>query len=75
MNARLMQEHLAKAERHIALSDKHIARQIEIIDKLKSAGHSIALALSILDTFRTMRAARVAHRDTIRKELSLPTDF
>jgi hypothetical protein len=75
MDTRLLQEHLAEAERHIALGDKHIARQIEIIDALESAGHPIELAWSILDKFRLARAAHIAHRDTIRWELSAPSAF
>jgi hypothetical protein len=69
MHLRLIREHLAEAEHHVALSDKHIARQIEIIDELERGGHSTHLALDLLDTYRALRATHVAHRDFIRKEL------
>lgn len=71
MDLRLIREHLAQAERHVALSDKHIARQIEIIDGLERAGRSTDLALDILATYRQLRASHVEHRDTIRRELGM----
>jgi hypothetical protein len=69
MDQRLIREHLAEAERHVALSDKNIARQIEIIDALEHGGHSTLLALDLLRTFRMVRATHAAHRELIQREL------
>jgi hypothetical protein len=69
MDLRMIREHLAEAERHVALSDKHIARQIEIIDHLARLGRSTDLALDVLATYRLLRASHVGHRDMIRREL------
>jgi hypothetical protein len=71
---RLEREHLAEAERHIALSDGTLLARSRSLTSW-SAGHSTALALSVLDTFQSRRAARIARRDAIGKELSLPADF
>lgn len=71
MDLRLIQAHLAQAERHVALSDKHIARQIEIIDELERAGGSTVLALDLLATYRLLRALHVEHRNVIRRELGM----
>lgn len=69
MDPRLIREHLAEAERHLALSDLHIARQIQIVDELERDGHPTALALDLLATYRAVHATHLIHRDTIRKEL------
>jgi hypothetical protein len=69
MDPRIIREHLAEAERHIALSSKHISRQIEIIDELERDGHPTALAVDLLATYLLLHAAQVSHLDTIRKEL------
>lgn len=69
MDLRLIREHLAQAERHVALSDKHIARRVEIIDHLERLGRSTDLALDVLATYRRLRATHVEHRDMIRREL------
>jgi hypothetical protein len=69
MDLRIIREHLAEAEHHLALSDRHIARQIEIIDDLERDGHPTTLALDVLATFRALHATHLNHRDTIRKEL------
>ncbi|SPP93230.1 hypothetical protein [Bradyrhizobium vignae] len=71
MDLRLIQAHLAQAERHVALSDKHIARQIEIIDELERAGGSTVLTLDLLATYRLLRALHVEHRNVIRRELGM----
>jgi hypothetical protein len=69
MDLRVIREHLAEAERYLALSDRHIARQIEIVDELKRDGHPTALALDLLATYRAVHATHLIHRETIRKEL------
>jgi hypothetical protein len=69
MDLSLTREHLAQADRHIALSDKHIFRQIAIIGDLKRCGYPTEQAVAVLDTFRVLRATHAAHRDTIRREL------
>ncbi len=69
MDLRIIREHLAEVESHLALSDRHIARQIEIIDQLERNGRPIALALEVLATYRAIHATYLNHRDTIRKEL------
>lgn len=67
MDLRLIRQHLAESERHVALSDKHIARQVEIFDYLDRGGHSPLLALDVLHTYRMLRATHLAYRDLIRR--------
>lgn len=69
MDRHTLLQHLAEAERHLALSDRHINRQIDIIDLLKQARCSTDLALDVLATYRSLRATHVAHYDMIRREL------
>jgi hypothetical protein len=69
MDLSITREYLAEAERHIALSNRHIARQVEIIEELGRSGCPIDLALDVLETYREVHAAHIAHRDRIRKEL------
>lgn len=71
MDLQLIRDHLAAAERHIALSDEQIARQVAIIDELERGGHSTLLAIDLLHTYQKMRATHLAHRDLIRRELAL----
>lgn len=59
MDLHIIREHLAQAERHVALIDRHIARQVEIVDELGRNGHPIALALDLLEE-RTAEAPRAA---------------
>ena len=54
MDLRIIREHLAQAERHLALSDRHIGRQIKIIDELQRDGRPTALALDVLATYRAV---------------------
>jgi hypothetical protein len=65
----LQLQHLAQADRHIALSDKNIARQVEIIAELESKGHSVVLANELLATFYAVRDTHISHRDLILREL------
>ncbi|WFU42106.1 hypothetical protein QA640_06325 [Bradyrhizobium sp. CB82] len=69
MDLRLIRQHLAEAERHLALSDRCIARQIEIIDELDRDGHATELAHELLATYRAVHAKYLVHVQTIRKEL------
>ena len=69
MDLRIIREHLAEAESHLALSDRHIAWQIQIIDELERDGHPTALALDVLATSRAVHTTHLIHCDTIRKEL------
>ena len=70
MDLRLIQGHLAEAERHLARSEAHIARQIEILDRLERDGHSTDLALEVLATLRAVHATYVSHCNLIRNELA-----
>ena len=58
-----------EAEQHVALGERHIARQVQIIDELARADHSIHLAFDLLDTYCQLQVGHVAHRDRIRKQL------
>ena len=69
MDPQLVQLHLAEAERHVAHCDETIARQIKIIEQLERSGNSTVFARDVLATYHVLRAAHVAHRDHIRKEL------
>lgn len=61
--------HLQEAERHVAVGERHIAEQERRIAELDRDGHDTKQARELLETFRTLQAEHLAHRDHILKEL------
>jgi len=70
MDLRLIQEHLAEAEGHLAQIELYIDRQIEIVYELRRDGHPTDLAVKALATLRAVHATYIAHCNLIRKELA-----
>jgi hypothetical protein len=62
--------HLALAEAHVALGERHVARQREIIAQFRLAGHSTALAESLLASFEETLVTHLDHRARIVAELA-----
>jgi hypothetical protein len=69
MDRRMIEEHLAQAQRHIAQGNRHVAQQREIVDKLERDGHDASRAWSLLAQFEELLAMHIADRDRLRKEL------
>jgi ferritin len=61
--------HLQEAERHVATGERHIVEQERRIADLDRDGHDTTQARALLETFRTLQAEHVAHRDHILREL------
>ena len=61
--------HLVQADRHIQEAKAHIARQLELIKKLRKDGHDTDLAESMLDALETTLRALERHRDLILDRL------
>jgi hypothetical protein len=66
--------HLALAERHISEVKAHVARQREVIEYLKAAGHDFDLAVSMLDALETSLRVFEHHRDLILDRTSCRRD-
>lgn len=66
----MLLQHLAQAERHIALGDQHLARQEALIAELDCNGHDTDGAKQVLATMRQSQALHVDARDRILGELN-----
>jgi hypothetical protein len=62
-------EHLAQAERHVALGAKYVARQREIIGELERDGQDAGQAWSLLALFEQVQAIHVVGRDRLLRDL------
>lgn len=58
----------ALVEEHVALAECHVARQKEIVAEFRRAGHSTALAETLLAAFEQTLAMHLDHRDRMRAE-------
>lgn len=69
MDQKFLADHLAQAERHVALGAKHIADQRHRIDRLARDGHDTNQAELLLKQFEELQALHVAERDRLGKML------
>lgn len=65
----LLAGHLRVVDGHIVLGLRHIARQREIIDKLRLRRCPTDDAEFLLAMFKQTQASHIAHRDRLRTEL------
>jgi cell division protein FtsX len=74
MDRRTLEEHLAQAERHVALGARHLVRQRVIVADLERDGHvaAAATARDLLRQFEDVQALHVSDRDRLRRELGRP---
>jgi hypothetical protein len=70
MDRAMIAEHLAQAERHVALGEKDVAEQRERVIILGRDGHDATGAASLLIQFEQLQALHVADRDRLREELT-----
>jgi hypothetical protein len=63
--------HLAEAEQHIARGTQHISHQELRIAECGVREHNSTLARALLETFRTLQAQHIAHRDHVLKTAGL----
>jgi hypothetical protein len=71
MDRAMIEQHLAQVEGHVSLGLEHIAKQLQIITRLKIQGHADveAEAIRLLGSFEEMQREHVAHRNRLLKEL------
>jgi hypothetical protein len=69
MNREMELQHLALAEKTIALGERHIQREEQMISELDRDGHDTSEALALLETYRRTQAQHVAHRNMLLKLL------
>ena len=73
MNRAILLERLALAEAHIAIGSRNIARQEEIIAKLRDHVHDTVMARKMLKSFEDAQALCRAERARIQEELGWRT--
>ena len=66
-----LEQHLTLAEMHVAQGIEHIARQRELIAKLRRGGHSLLRATDTLAQFEDLLDLHIADRDRLLHELGL----
>ena len=62
---------LRMADDHVAQGERHITRQHQIIEELRSRGHSTTMAEQLLIEFEATLAQHRAHRDTMVRSNSM----
>jgi hypothetical protein len=70
MDHQLEIEHLAQAERHVAMGREVVRRQQQIIVELERDGHDSTQARALLASFRITQAAHEDDFERRRQELS-----
>jgi hypothetical protein len=63
-------EHLAMAQKHIAMDERNIARQRELVKKFEPYGPVSKQAKALLAQFKALHAMHIADRDRLIQELS-----
>jgi hypothetical protein len=69
MDRSMQLQHLAQAEQHIARGAEQIRDQEARVIDLERRGQDASLSRAVLETFRSIQAQHVAHRDHILTEL------
>lgn len=64
--------HLEEAQRHVVEGQQRVVAQRALIIRLDHDGHNVATARQLLDTFETLLAEMITHRDLILKGLAGP---
>jgi hypothetical protein len=71
----MINDHLARAERHVAQGEQHILRQRELIDALQRKGDDTSLAEDLLRRFEETQRMHIADRDRLRSALKHPPEY
>jgi hypothetical protein len=71
MDKTIFLEHLAQAERHVAMGEAIVMRQREIVSALEANGHTelASKARRLLAIFEELHATHIAGRDRLQQEL------
>lgn len=69
MDRKMELDHLAVAERAVALGERHIEREERMIADLDRDGHDTTQARALLATYRLTQAEHVAHRNRLLRML------
>ena len=67
----MIQEHLARAERHVEEGERHVARQSQLVAELERDGRASQEARALLRQYEAWLALHLADRDRLRAELGL----
>jgi hypothetical protein len=69
MIRRLLKEHLAMAEKHVALGEEHLVRLRSIVGELRRHGYDTTQDEMLLASFEAMQVIHLEHRNRLRLEL------
>ena len=67
---RLVEQHLAEAERHVASGDRVLAQQIAMIAHRRSEGLDVELAMQLLGEMQYTQRLHVEERDRLLRLLA-----
>jgi hypothetical protein len=67
----MLQEHLARAERHVAVGEEHLKRQRRVVAQRRRQRLDVHEAMVVLMQFESLQDKHIADRDRLRKELGL----
>jgi hypothetical protein len=70
MDKTMLENHLAQAERHVALGHEHVQNQRVLIVKLARDGHDTTMARKLLSQFEEIQRSHIADRDRLKDELA-----
>ena len=70
MDPKLIMDHLAHAEMHVAQGAGHVNRQRELLENLARDGHDTMGSSALLDLFKEIQDVHVQDRDRLRAELA-----
>jgi hypothetical protein len=70
MDPKLIMDHLAQAEVHVAQGANHVKRQRQLVEDLARDGHDTTGSSALLDLFKELQDLHVQDRDRLRAELA-----
>jgi len=70
MNPKLIIDHLAQAEVHVAQGVNHVKWQRQLLEDLTRDGHDTTGSSALLDLFKELQNLHVQDRDRLRAELA-----
>jgi len=73
MDRRLLEEHLAMAERHVAEGEGHLLRQRQLVSDLRRGGHDTTESEKFLAQLEALQVMHLEHRDRLRLEWKAET--
>jgi len=65
----MLLDHLAKAERHVAIGERILAREQARLEERRRQGRDVSETERLLQSLEDMQQMHIEHRDQIRREI------